>query len=51
MTFEVLTAVKMWIMVLWVMTPCSLVDGYQRFGESCRFHLQVEKNVACAKSN
>jgi hypothetical protein len=29
--FEVLTAVKIWIVVLW-MTPCSLVGGYQLFG-------------------
>lgn len=25
---EVMTAMKIWIVVVWVMTPCSLVSGY-----------------------
>jgi hypothetical protein len=30
---------KIQIVVLYVVTPCSLVGGYQRFGERCCFHL------------
>jgi hypothetical protein len=26
-------AVKMWIMVFWVVTPYTLVGGYQNFGD------------------
>jgi hypothetical protein len=33
-TFEVLKEVKMTMLFLWVMTPCRLVDWYQRFGET-----------------
>jgi hypothetical protein len=28
MRFEVLTALKMSVLVFWVMTPCGLVSGY-----------------------
>jgi hypothetical protein len=28
-------------LALWVMTPCSLVSGYERFEGTCCFHLQV----------
>jgi hypothetical protein len=38
--FEVLTAVKMLIVVFWVVTPCSLVGGYQRLGGTYSFHFQ-----------
>jgi hypothetical protein len=34
------TAVKMSIVVFWVVTPRSLVDGYKRFGAMYRLHLQ-----------
>jgi len=26
--------------IIWVVTPCSVVAGYQRFGGSCCLHLQ-----------
>ena len=29
-----------WIIFFSDVTPCSLVDGYQRFGVTCRFHLR-----------
>jgi hypothetical protein len=32
MRFEVLTAVKISIMVFWVVTPCGLAGTYHRFG-------------------
>jgi hypothetical protein len=32
MRFEVLTAVKMLMLVFWIVTPCGLVGRYQRFG-------------------
>jgi len=35
-------AVKFHVVVFWVMTPCSVVVLYQRFGGLCRLHLQVE---------
>jgi hypothetical protein len=31
---------KVQVMVFWVVTPCSDVVGYQRFGGSCRLHGQ-----------
>jgi hypothetical protein len=40
MRFEVFTAVKIWIVVVLVMTPCSVVGGYQRFGGTCFLHFQ-----------
>jgi hypothetical protein len=38
--FEVLRAVQMSVLVLWVVTPCGLVGRYQRFGGTFCFHLQ-----------
>jgi hypothetical protein len=32
--FEVLTAVKMSVLFLWVVTPCGLIGRYQHFGET-----------------
>jgi hypothetical protein len=37
---EVLTAVKMSILVFWVVTPCGLVGRYQRFGRAYYLCLQ-----------
>jgi hypothetical protein len=34
MRFEVFMAVKIHIAVFWIMTPCSLVGGYQHIGET-----------------
>jgi hypothetical protein len=31
------------IVVFRVTAPCSLVSGYQRFGETCCLHLQGEE--------
>jgi hypothetical protein len=36
--FEVLTAVSTKMAVFWVVAPCSLVEGYQRFGGRCCLH-------------
>jgi hypothetical protein len=33
--YEVYTAVSVRVVVLWVLTPCSLVSGYERFWGSC----------------
>jgi hypothetical protein len=38
--FEVLTAVNTKIAVFWVVTPCSLVEVYQRFGGNFCLHHQ-----------
>jgi hypothetical protein len=38
--FEVLRSVKMTMLFFWVVTPCRLVDRYQRFGETYCLHLQ-----------
>jgi hypothetical protein len=40
--FEILTAVKTEITVFCVVTPCSDVVRYRRFGGPCCFHLQGE---------
>jgi hypothetical protein len=39
MRFEVLTVVILEITVFWIVTLCSFVCRYQRFGDSCYFHL------------
>jgi len=31
---------KIQVVVLWVLTPCGVVGGYQRFGELCCLHPQ-----------
>jgi len=33
--FEVFTAVKIQVEIFWVVTQCSVVAGYQRFGGPC----------------
>jgi hypothetical protein len=38
--YQVLVAVKLWIIVLWVLLPCVIISGYQLFGSTYRFHLQ-----------
>jgi hypothetical protein len=40
--FRVSTAMDTWIMVFWLMTPCSLVGDYQCFRGVCCPHLQAE---------
>jgi len=34
-------AMKIQVVVMWVVTPCNDVVGYRRFGGPCCFHLQV----------
>jgi hypothetical protein len=34
---------KIKIAVFWVLTPCIVVVGHQRFGGPCFFHLQSEE--------
>jgi hypothetical protein len=36
---EIFTAVKIQVVVVWVITPCSAVVGYQHFRGSCCLHL------------
>jgi len=40
--FEVFTEVKIRVEVFWVLTPCNVAVGYQRFGGACCLHLQGE---------
>lgn len=42
MKFQVHTAVKISIIVFWVVMSCGLVDGYQRLGGTYPLHLQGE---------
>jgi hypothetical protein len=37
--FEFLTALNINIMIRWNVTPCNVVDRYQRFGGACCFKL------------
>jgi hypothetical protein len=43
-SFEALTAVTQ-VDVFWVLTPCSIVVGYQRFRSPCCLHLQGEVGI------
>jgi len=36
---------KIQVDFVWVVTPCSVVVGSQRFGEQCYFHLQGEVKI------
>jgi hypothetical protein len=42
MSSDAFMAVMLQVEVFWVVTPCSVVVGCQRFGGLCCFHLQVE---------
>jgi hypothetical protein len=46
---EVFTAVKIQVQVLWVVTLCSLVAGYQRFRGPYCLHLQVEVEMQAGR--
>jgi hypothetical protein len=39
-SFEASTAAIFEVEVFWVVTSCSVVVAYRRFGEPCCFHLQ-----------
>jgi hypothetical protein len=39
--YEVFVPVKIHVVVFWIMTPCSLMDGYQCFGGIYYNHFQV----------
>jgi hypothetical protein len=47
----IITAVKIHVGVFWVMTPCSYVVGYQRFGGPCCLHVQGEVKMEAAWSS
>jgi hypothetical protein len=38
--FEIFTALKMSVLVFWVVTSCGLTGSYQISGEACCHHLQ-----------
>jgi len=38
---DLLQNMQIHVTVIWVMTPCSVEVGYQRFGGSCCLHLQA----------
>jgi hypothetical protein len=40
MSFELLVAVRIKIIVSWDVAPCNIVQEYQRYGETCCLHLQ-----------
>jgi hypothetical protein len=41
----------MWTVVIWVMTSCSPVNGYQRFGDTCSLHFLAEDSNSMKTSN
>jgi hypothetical protein len=44
-SFEAFTAVIFQAEVFWVVTPCSVIVGYHRFGGSYCLHLQGEEDL------
>jgi hypothetical protein len=50
MRSEVLTEVKMSMLVFWVVTPCGLVDRYQHFGNVANY-LHVAMVTKCASTS
>jgi hypothetical protein len=42
---KVSTTVKIRLLVLWLLTSCSLVGGYRSFGKSYCLHLQEEVGI------
>jgi hypothetical protein len=40
MRFKVLTAVKMLMLVFWVVMPCVLAGGYKHFRETYNFFVK-----------
>jgi hypothetical protein len=46
MRFEVLTEVKISILIFWVVTQCGLVNRNQRFGRTYCLHLQGFSHTA-----
>jgi hypothetical protein len=50
MRFKVFMAVKMLIVVFWVVTPCSVTSGYQHFGEIYHLIIRVKLPLTGAVS-
>jgi hypothetical protein len=46
--FEVFTPMKIQVLILWVVTPCSGVVGYEHFRQPCCLHLQGEVKMEAA---
>jgi hypothetical protein len=40
MRLQVFKVVEIWIVVFWVVTPCSIVGGYQPFRRTYRLHFK-----------
>jgi hypothetical protein len=49
--FEVFMAVKIQVEAFWVVTPCSVAVGYQRFRGPCCLHLQGEMKMEATRSS
>jgi len=47
-SFGTFTAVMFQVEVFWVVTPCSVVVGYQSFRGPCCLHLQGEVKIEAA---
>jgi hypothetical protein len=47
----VFTAVKIQVEVFWVVTPCSVVVGYQCFRGPCCLHLHFTIKMEAARSS
>jgi hypothetical protein len=48
MRFEVLTGVKMSVLVFWVVTPCGLASTYQRFGGTKCINTALKMEAICS---
>jgi hypothetical protein len=45
MRFDVLMAVKMWMLVFWDVTPCGFVCCFQRFGKNAVLFYRAEDGL------
>jgi hypothetical protein len=51
MKFEVLTAVKMSMLVFWVVMPCGLVGRYKLLEEHTASNFRAEGSITIQKTN
>lgn len=43
---QIFTVVEVWMVILWILTSCGHVGGYQRFGGTCYPHLHDKSGAS-----